>query len=95
MGSEYEMVCPKCGEDCCRDEVDVDVGIIYGPWGCFCGWSEYPEYDRSEGTSKAQLENPDYYVDSQGGLTPLATIKAGLERFGLPGDDIVRDHFSV
>lgn len=33
--------CPECGAACNRDEVDVGVGIICGPWGCsMCGWSE-------------------------------------------------------
>jgi len=37
-----EKTCPNCGGGCCRDEVDVGVGIIYGPWGCWsCRWSEY------------------------------------------------------
>lgn len=53
--------CPKCGENCARDEVDVGVGVIAGPWGCpNCGWSEWTEYDRSEG------QNP---IDERGGVT--------------------------
>lgn len=34
--------CPECGsEHCSRDEADVGVGVIYGPWRCGdCGWSE-------------------------------------------------------
>jgi hypothetical protein len=62
-----DMVCPKCGDECWRDEVDVDVGIIYGPWGCSaCGWSENPEYDCSEGKVP---EAPDgWRVTPQGGL---------------------------
>jgi hypothetical protein len=62
------MNCPKCGEECDRDEVDVGVGVIYGPYGCGCGWSEDPNYDYSEGPSPQQLEHPDFYVDSKGGL---------------------------
>lgn len=45
--------CPKCGDECWREEVDVGVGVIYGPWGCSCGWSESPEYDSSEGDADA------------------------------------------
>ena len=34
------MKCPKCGDDCERDSVDVGVGIIHGPYGCpSCAWS--------------------------------------------------------
>ncbi len=40
------MICPKCSTPCHRDEVDVGVGIISGPYGCpGCGWSEDFEYD--------------------------------------------------
>lgn len=62
--------CPKCEGECYRDEVDIGVGIMYGPWGCIeCGWSESPEYDRSEG-----LKYHDGYLVSQfGHLYP--TIK--------------------
>lgn len=63
------MDCPKCGEDCWRDEVDVGVGVINGPWGCsYCGWSEDSRYDSSNGESPAQKEYPDYIVDSAGGM---------------------------
>lgn len=35
------MKCPKCNEECDQDEVDVGVGIIYGPARCpNCGWYE-------------------------------------------------------
>ena len=65
------MDCPKCGNRCDRDEVDVEVGVIYGPYGCYnCGWSEDSRYDSSEGESIAQKEyGNDYIVDSRGGLT--------------------------
>jgi ribosomal protein L37AE/L43A len=33
--------CPKCGEECQREEVDIGVGIQTGPWYCTsCDWSE-------------------------------------------------------
>lgn len=47
--------CPKCGKLCDRDEVDIGVGIQYGPWCCnWCGWSEAqelqdPGFDLKEG----------------------------------------------
>jgi len=53
------MKCPKCGEECHCDSVDVGVGVIHGPYGCpGCGWSEGSEYDLSEG------QDP---VDEKGG----------------------------
>jgi hypothetical protein len=85
--------CPKCSEDCDRDEVDVAVGVIYGPWGCYCGWSEDSRYDRSDGPSPAQLENPDWYVDSCGGMKRLEGIQRNLERLGLDGKLIVDEVF--
>jgi hypothetical protein len=88
-----EMLCPKCGEPCDRDEVDIEVGIIYGPWGCVCGWSEDPYYDRSAGPSAAQREHPDHYVDAQGGMTPLVRIAERLDHLGLPGARIVDEFF--
>ena len=51
------MKCKKCGAECIRDEVDIGVGVQYGPWGCpECGWSQIddlpddlkPEYYRKE-----------------------------------------------
>jgi len=80
------MDCPKCGHECMRDDVDVGVGVIYGPWGCYCGWSEDPRYDASDGPSSEQVAHPDHLVDSRGGLTPRAGIEKKLDRFGIPGD---------
>jgi hypothetical protein len=38
------MNCPKCNAECIRDEVDIGVGVQYGPWGCpECGWSQQDE----------------------------------------------------
>lgn len=61
------MTCPRCGTECWRDEVDVGVGVMYGPWGCPCGWSESAEYDVSGG-HKMQGR---HRVDQWGGLTPM------------------------
>ena len=56
-----KKICPECGCECDRDEVDNGVGIMYGPWGCCaCGWSEDSEYSH----------NPDPHIDSRGGYTP-------------------------
>lgn len=86
--------CPRCGEECWRDDVDVGIGVLYGPWGCSCcGWSEDRYYDRSEGPSQAQREHPDHYVDAQGNMTPLSAIAEKLDHFGLPGEEIVDAFF--
>lgn len=91
---DREQICPKCGKDCCRDEVDVGVGVIYGPWGCpYCEWSEDERYDSSDGPSPAQREHPDHYVDSRGGMIPHLAISEKLDQFGLPGDEIIERHF--
>ena len=67
VGGEV-MNCPKCDEDCLRDEVDVGVGIICGPWGCpGCGWSESEDYDISSGP---KMDKNGWAVDQYGGLTP-------------------------
>lgn len=80
-----EMTCPKCGEECCRDSADVGVGVIYGPWGCICGWSSDPHYDASNGPSPAQLEAGDgRWVDSTGCSHSVARIADDLERFKIP-----------
>lgn len=86
--------CPKCGsDDICRDSVDVGVGVIYGPYGCSCGWSEWSEYDRSDGQSQAEKENPGYYVDSCGGMTKKTVIAKKLDHFGLDGNKIIEEFF--
>jgi hypothetical protein len=57
------MNCPNCGAaDLYRDEVDVGVGIIYGPYGCPCGWSESSEYN--------QLRGAEARTDPWGGVYP-------------------------
>ena len=62
--------CPKCGsKDVDRDEVDVGVGMVFGPWGCAaCHWSEWPEYDLSDGRDPKTDAG---VIDSRGGLTPI------------------------
>jgi hypothetical protein len=48
--------CEQCGERMEREDVDVGVGKIYGPWRCVCGYDEreesllsFPEVDREIG----------------------------------------------
>ncbi len=65
-----EMNCPKCGSDCWREEVDVGVGVIFGPYGCpECGWSEDTYYDLSEGQDP--IDERGYHKDQWGGLTKV------------------------
>jgi hypothetical protein len=38
--------CPECSGECYRDEVDIGVGTMYGPWRCSeCGWYEGHQFD--------------------------------------------------
>ena len=38
-----EPKCPMCGGELGHDEVDIGVGMQYGPTFCFdCGWCEDP-----------------------------------------------------
>lgn len=71
------MTCPNCGRDCWRDSADVGVGIIYGPYGCPCGWSESAEYDVSEGP---KLAEHGYELDQWGGATPPQILESDLKR---------------
>jgi hypothetical protein len=61
------MRCPRCNEECRRDEVHNGVAWLYGPWGCECGWSEWEEYDQSKVVQPA-----DGHVDQWGGFTRTA-----------------------
>jgi hypothetical protein len=61
------MKCPKCSDDCSRESVDVGVGVINGPFGCpSCGWSEFPEYDLSDGQSNKTGDG--FIKDQWGGI---------------------------
>lgn len=87
--------CPKCGsDDLYREEADIGIGTIYGPCGCSCGWSEWPEYDASDGPSPAQLRHPDCYVSSTGSMTKIDRISDDLARFGIPRG-VVEEVFRV
>jgi hypothetical protein len=34
------MNCPFCDQECVREEVDIGVGTLNGPWRCdHCGWA--------------------------------------------------------
>lgn len=69
------MKCPACGsEECWREEVDVGVGIIHGPWGCPCGWSESDEYNQLTGRGGVQPDGS--YTDQYGSLYPPGNLVA-------------------
>jgi hypothetical protein len=43
------MNCPNCGGECWRDEVDIGVGTMHGPWRCDgCDWYEGHDGDQYE-----------------------------------------------
>ena len=40
--------CPQCGNELYREEIDIGVGLCYGPYHCnFCGWVEYDQNART------------------------------------------------
>lgn len=84
------MNCPKCGTECWRDEVDVGVGVINGPYGCpSCAWSEYEEYDLSDG--KSPLDEKGGAIDQYGWYHPPRSSTAIAIRMACdPLED--RDH---
>jgi len=56
---------------------------VYG-----CGWSEDLQCDSSKGPSPKEKENPDYFVDPQGGMQKKSVIHAKLEHFGVDVTDL-------
>lgn len=80
-------VCPECGDNCWRDSADVGVGIIYGPWGCSCGWSELGSHE------ERQASSPDgWYTDPFGVRHNVERIVENCARFGFD-PDAVREAF--
>jgi hypothetical protein len=72
----------------------VGIGIIYGPWGCGCGWSEAKEFDRRSGTNAAtQQGGEDRWTDQFGVSHSRSRIAENLTRLGLPGDEVVDEVF--
>ena len=80
-----EQKCPKCGEECLRESVDVGVGFIHGPYGCpGCGWSEDSMYDHSDGgPCKDQDNHPGWYVDQYGVAHNKEHMKEAFRNFRL------------
>lgn len=64
---EYK-ICPNCGDDCNRDSAHNGLAMLYGPWGCSCGWSEDDYYNH---VGKPAPVINGYKVDSMGGATPI------------------------
>lgn len=71
------MVCPNCKAQCSRDSADNGVAVLYGPWGCHCGWSEVPEYNL---LTRQSEDEGGYKLDQWGGLTPSAAMVQALEQ---------------
>jgi len=69
------MDCPNCGYEAYRDSVDVGVGIMYGPWGCPCGWSESSDFNLLD--SPVKIDG--YIVDPFGGATPRLDKNSSVE----------------
>jgi len=60
----FDTYCPECGEGVDRESVDVGVGILNGPYGCFeCGWCEWTVPEKSD------------HYDPHGNYWPRGTIK--------------------
>lgn len=91
--SEHQT-CPKCGEECDRESCDVEVGVIHGPWGCPCGYSEDPRYDMSEGENAAteEFKSKGRVVNQYGMSHSIERIGEDLARFGLKHmlDDVTK-----
>lgn len=81
--------CEKCGAECDRHEVDVGVGVIYGPWGCpGCGWSEDEQYDL---TLRDAVDEQGGAVDQYGAYHPPGSSMARAYRMAAemrPIDDL-------
>lgn len=75
--------CPGCGEEMSREEVDIGVGIIYGPYGCWCGYSEYPK----------QPDRPGWWTDQWGVSHNINRVVESCARFGL--GDAAAEAFEV
>lgn len=85
-GPHVDGVCPACGDECHREEADVGVGVIYGPWGCACGWSQDPEYDSRFGPNLASLADAGRHVTPTGVSYSKERLKENVARLGLdPG----------
>ena len=65
------MICENCGEEAWRESCDVGVGVIYGPYGCPCGWSEDDRYNLLDGQKTTEKGG---FLDQWGGLTHNAKL---------------------
>lgn len=72
--SDDNKTCPNCKNEAWRESADVGVGIIYGPWGCECGWSEDDEYNTL--TGKGGVQENGSYTTPQGVIYPSGNLIA-------------------
>ncbi len=89
-GERYRTGCPRCGDIVWRDDVDVGVGRIYGPYGCSCGWSEDDEYDLT--TRDAGPDEKGGYIDQWGGYHPAGSPTAMAYRLA---DSLNPDNYAL
>lgn len=68
-----ECQCPNCGHGCMRESADVGIGVIYGPWGCSCGWSEDERYNLLAGPKFTERGG---MIDQYGGITPREALES-------------------
>ena len=64
---DKKIDCPNCVNEAFRESVDVGVGVIFGPYGCYCGWSENDKYNLLTGP---KITEKGGILDQWGGLTP-------------------------
>jgi hypothetical protein len=67
------VICKNCGEEAWRESCNIGVGIIYGPYGCPCGWSEDDRYNIIDGN---KITKKGSRIDQWGGLTPMRNTNA-------------------
>lgn len=69
MNNDEHKDCPNCGEEASRDSAHIGVGVIYGPWGCACGWSDDPDYNQLD-PENTKPNKRGGYKDQWGNLHP-------------------------
>lgn len=69
--------CPNCLCEAIRESVDVGVGLMHGPWGCPCGWSEDGRYNTIGGPKFTEHGG---LIDPLGGVWPAESDEAKLAK---------------
>lgn len=75
------MKCGKCGADAWCEIVDVEIGIIQGPYGCQCGWSSWECFDQTPGPTSAE----GFQTDQWGWMYPDRPAVEGSRSAGGEG----------